>query len=292
VPSVLAVVVEPGRLSAGIVDEHGEAVVRDRVGTPGRDVWRTLEQLVLRVLAARPGDVAAPVAVGVSCASPVDLPAGAVTPALVGAWAGFPVRARLEDLTGLPVHLDSSAGAAATAEGWIGEASTLSSYFVVMLDQSVESACVIDGVRCLGAHGNAGSLAHLTVEPGGLRCGCGAEGCLSAYASIAAIESEQNRPIRRATPSIVERTGIMTGRALASAAAVFDCSRFLLGGALVDTFGEPFTDAVRREVAQRSRLTHLAHLEVVELSGFAQPLAAAASVAWRVGERGTAGPER
>jgi glucokinase len=278
---VVAIAVDHGRLAAGIVDERGEVLVRDRVGTPTREVWRTLEQLVLRVLAARPDDVPNPSAVGVSCAAPVDLPAGAVTPALLGAWAGFPIRARLEDLTGLPVHLDSLAGAAVTAEGWIGEAVRMETYFVVVLDQSVESACVVNGGRPRGAHGNAGSLAHVTVEPGGQRCVCGADGCLSAYASIAAIEAEINRPLRRATASIVERTGIMTGRALASASAMFDCSRFLLGGALVDTFGEPFMAALRRELTARSRLAHLGTIEVIELSGFAQPLTAAAAVALR-----------
>ena len=58
--TVLAVVVDPGRLAAGIVDQRGEVLVRDRIGTPTREVWRVLEQLVRRVLAARPDDVAAP----------------------------------------------------------------------------------------------------------------------------------------------------------------------------------------------------------------------------------------
>ena len=276
--TVLSVVVEPGRLAAGIVGPSGEILVRDRVGTPGREVWRSLEQLVRRVLAARPDDVAAPTAVGVSCAGPVDLPAGAVSPMLLPAWAGFPLRERLEDLTGLPVGLDSLAGAAIGAERWVGEAIESPSCVLILFDQTIESACVIDGVRLHGAHGNAGSVAHLEVEPGGLRCLCGAEGCLAAYATTTALESEMNRPLRRATPSIVERTGIMVGRAIASTAAALDVTTFLVGGSVVDAFGDPFLDVLRRELALRSRLNHLAGLRVVELSGYAQPLVAAASV--------------
>jgi glucokinase len=281
---VLSVVVDPGRLAAGIVDSLGEILVRDRVGTPGREVWRSLEQLVRRVLAARPEDVPAPTAVGVSCAGPVDLPAGAVSPMLLPAWAGFPLRERLEDLTGLPTRLDSLGGAAINAERWVGEAVDTPSCVLLLLDQTIESACVVDGIRLHGAHGNAGSIAHLDVDPGGLRCPCGAEGCLTVYATTTALEAEMNRPLRRATPSIIERTGIMAGRAIASTSAVLDVTTFLLGGSVVDAFGDPFLDALRRELALRSRLSHLDGLRVVELSGFAQPLVAAASVVLRPAE--------
>jgi glucokinase len=281
--TVLAVVVDPGRLAAGIVDQRGEVLVRDRIGTPTREVWRALEQLVLRVLAARPDDVAAPSAVAVSCAGPIDQPAGAVSPEALPAWSGFPLRQHFEDLTGLPVVLDTLAGATAEGELRYGDTLTTTTFFSVVLDRTIESACIIDGVRLRGAHGNAGSLAHITVDPGGQICVCGAAGCLAAFASASALEREMNRPLRRATPSIVERTGIMVGRAIASAAAVFDVSTFVLSGVVVDTFGDAMLDTMRRELAARMRLAHLDTLQVVEPSGFVQPLAGAAALIGNTG---------
>jgi glucokinase len=280
--TVLSVVVDPGRLAAGIVDHAGDVLVRDRVTTPGREIWRALEQIVGRVLAARAADVAVPAAVGVACAGPIDLTAGSVSPELIGAWTGFPLRRHLEDLTGLPVHLDTLAGAAATAQRWVGEAVDVPSFLLVVLDQTIESACVVDGRRLRGAHGNAGALAHLNVEPHGAPCACGALGCLTAYATIATLEGEMNRPLRRATPSIVERTGIMVGRAIASAVATFDVPVVFVTGGVVDTFGDPFLETVHREVMQRSRLEHLTGLRIVELSDPDGPLVAAAAVAIRV----------
>lgn len=277
--TVLAVVVDPGRLAAGIVSSDGEVLVRDRVGNPGREVWRSLEQLVLRVLAARSDDMAKPTAVGVSCAGSIDLPAGSVSPARIPAWSGFTLRTHLEDLTGLPVHLDTLAGAAIDAEQWIGDAVGVDSLALVTFDQTIESAVVVDGVRLRGAHGNAGALAHLQVEPDGMRCTCGATGCLNAYASTVALEAEMNRPLQRATASMIDRTGIMIGRAIASAAAAFDVTTFYVGGSVIDTFGDALLASVNRELVQRSRLEHLSSLRVVELSGFGQPLVAAASVA-------------
>ena len=130
----------------------------------------------------------------------------------------------------------------------------------------------------VGAHGNAGAVGHLTVEPGGRRCGCGARGCLDAYASATALRAEFGRPLRRATPSTIERTGIMIARAIASTAAVLDVTRFSLGGVVVDTFGAPMLDAVHRELSLRSRLEHLRGLEVDADVGSVSPLVGAAAI--------------
>jgi glucokinase len=287
-PPVLAVVVDPGRLAAAIVDRRGEVVVRDRVTTPNRDVWRTLAPLVQRVLAARPADVDEPVAAGVCCTGPVDLAAGAVSPIALPAWSAFPLREHLMELTGLPTALDTYAGAVTAAERWVGDAVDVDSFVTIVCDQTVESACVLEGRRIGGAHGNAGSIGHLNVEPGGRSCICGSHGCLSSYASASAIEAEMNRPLRRSTSSTMEQAGIMLGRAIASTTAVFDVTHVFLTGSVVDTFGDAMLGPMRREIEFRVRLEHLTRLTVAELSGFVQPLVGAAAVALQQAERVTA----
>jgi glucokinase len=140
----------------------------------------------------------------------------------------------------------------------------VSSDFVeVLLGSSVDSAAVVAGRRLRGAHGNAGSLAHVVVEPGGKACWCGARGCAETYLSTSAIESEINRPLQRATPSIVERTGIMLGRALSTLVVTVDVSTAFVSGPLVETMGSPMLDAARAEIGVRSRLPHVADLAVV-----------------------------
>jgi glucokinase len=276
---ILAVVVDSGRLAAGIVDRDGEVLIRDRVGTPNREIWRSLERLVRRVMAAKPAEIPTPIALGVSTIGPLDLQAGSVTPDTMGAWSSFPLRENLESLTGLPVALDSAAGASAEAERWIGEAVGLSSFMTLMLDQTIESACIVNGARLRGSHGNGGSLAHVVVDPSGRLCECGATGCLYAYASAAAIEAEINRPLRRATTSVIDRTGIMVGRAVASVIAAVDVTTVFVSGRVVDTFGDAMLESVRREVAARSRLENLEDFQLREPTGLIQPLVAAASLA-------------
>ncbi|WP_327102337.1 ROK family protein [Nonomuraea glycinis] len=46
---------------------------------------------------------------------------------------------------------------------------------------------VVDGRLVYGAHGAAGELGHLEVEPGGLPCPCGRRGCLERYVSLQAL---------------------------------------------------------------------------------------------------------
>lgn len=279
VDHVLAVAIEPSRLAAGLVDANGELLLRDRVTTPTSDVWRTLERLIRRIIAAAPPGLATPRAVGVSCVGPVDTRAGTVSPPLIPTWINFPLREHLERLTGREVELDSAGGAATEAERWIGEARGVSSYLSIRIDTTAESGGVIDGVRLSGARGNAASIAHVNVEPGGKKCRCGALGCLEAYVSSTALEAEFNRPLGRATQPVVERTGIMLARAVASMCATLDVTTVFLSGNVIDVLGDSMLEALYRELALRSRLKSLQGLKIIEPHERIGPLIAAASLA-------------
>lgn len=273
---VLAISIEPGRLAAGLVERDGNVLVRDRVAMPTRDVWRTLERMIRRVLAASGTESVS--AVGVSCAGPIDLDAGSVSPPHVPSWRSFPLREHLEVLTARPVVLDSAAGAAALAERWLGEATATNSYLMVIADAVVDSAVVVGGRRLSGAHGNAGSIAHTIVDAGGLECWCGSTGCLDPYVSSIALEAEMNRPLRRATASIVGRAGIMLGRAISSTAAIVDVNTVFVTGGVLDALGDGVLDACRREVALRTKLPNLDGLSIVEPVEHISPLVRAAAI--------------
>lgn len=253
----LAIDVGTDRLAAGVVDDDGEVVVRDRVATPPRDVWPALHRLVRRVLAAAPDDAVHLRRCGVSSEGPVSSLDGTVSPLHLPVWRDYQLRARIGELTGLPTVLGTTGHARVLAERWIGVAQGVDDVIVVLVSDAVEAGVVANGRLLRGRLGNAGQLGHVVVEPDGLPCPCGGSGCLTPYVSAAALEDETNRPLRRAPASIVERTGVMLGRAVASAVALFDSRMVLLAGAVPAAFGAPLLDAARRELDQRSRLTHL-----------------------------------
>ena len=283
--TTLAVVIEGQRLAAGLVDASANVIVRDRIATPPHDAWPGLERMIRRVLAAAPSGTPRPAAVATVCSGPIDAQAGSFSPPYIYSWSNFPLRERLEELTELPVSVDSLAGAVANfrarGHGPGGAESAPSSFLEVLLGSSVDSACVVAGRRLRGAHGNAGSLAHVTVEPEGKPCWCGARGCAETYLSTSAIESEINRPLQRTTPSIVERTGIMLGRALSTVAVTVDVSAAYVSGPLVETLGAPLLLAARTEIEVRSRLPNVADLAVLPRGD--APLLVAAMFAGRGG---------
>ena len=289
-PTYLAIDVGTDRLAAGVVDETGDVVVRDRVATPPRDVWPALHRLVRRVVAARPEDADALEICGVSCEGPIDRDGGTVTPLHLPVWQGFELRERVRDLTGLPTVLGPVGHARVLAERWTGGAKDVDDVMVLLMSAAVEAGVVCNGRLLQGRLGNAGALGHVVVEPDGLPCPCGGLGCLTSYVSSSAIEEETNRPLRRAPASVIERTGMMIGRAVASAVAVFDLRLVLLAGAVPAAFGLPLLEAARRELDQRSRLAHVragadrsehrVALDVTTLGTVAPLVGAAALARW------------
>jgi glucokinase len=278
---VLAVAVESARLAAALVDVDGNILVRDRVTMPSRDVWRSLERLVRRVTAAAPESMTPFASVAASCVGPVDEQAGTVSPPYVPGWVSFPLRRHFEDLTGKPVVVASAGAAAAEAERRAGEALTTPSFLAIVADGVVDSACVIEGRRLTGVRGNAGSVAHITVDPSGLTCWCGAVGCLEPYLSSIALEAEMNRPLRRANQSTIERSGMMLGRAIASMCAMVDVTTVFVSGSVIDAFGDLLIETARKELRTRSRLPNLEDLAVIEPVEHITPLVRAAALVRR-----------
>jgi glucokinase len=282
-PGYLAIDVGLTRLAAGVVDQHGEVLVRDRVATPSRNVWPALTQLVGRVLAANPGEVA-PVVCGVTCPGPIDRGTGAMKPVGMPLWHDFPIRRELAAVTGLDVEVDTAGRALALAELWRGDAASRPAaeqcFATMVLGDDVDGGFVIGGRLASGLTGNLGQFGHIVVEPDGMPCVCGAAGCLTMYAGARGLEASTNRELRRTPAAIVERTGIMVARACASVAAMLDVTEIVLGGAVPSVLGEPFFEALDRELDQRSGLRHLQAMKVRGVSaGRIGPLVAAAAVA-------------
>lgn len=124
----------------------------------------------------------------------------------------------------------------------------------------VGAAAVVDGVVDAGPRGWAGEIGHITVQPDGPRCGCGAHGCLEVYAGKRALlanaglqppvsartlsemadqDGEAGAQIRAA----LDKAGWALGVALSGALNVLDIQDVVLGG----EFG-PLADHLRPRI--------------------------------------------
>jgi glucokinase len=276
VDTYLAVDVGGTKLAAGIVDGDGAILVRDRVATPTREVWPALARLVGRVLAAAPEP---PLGCGVGCAGPINPAEQSVSPLHMPSWQDFPLGSELAALTSLPVRVDLDARALVMGEAWCGAAVGQTDFIGVVMGTGVGGGVISRGKLLEGRHGNAGHIGHFIVEPNGRDCLCGGRGCLESYCGGRAIEAETGRPPQRAPQAIVERTGLLVGRALASVAAVCDVRLAIVGGSVALGFGEPFFNAVQQELDLRARLSFTQGINVLPAGlGADAPLIGAAAL--------------
>ncbi len=283
----LAIDIGGTKLAAGLVTTAGDLLEARRVPTPHTDdadeLFAALAALVLEVL----GHDARPVVCGVGCGGPMDRHRGTVSPLNIAAWRHFPLRARLEELTGLVVALDNDAKALALGEGWTGAAQHRQNFLAMVVSTGVGGGLVVDNRLLDGASGNAGHVGHVIVEPDGRRCACGARGCLEAEASGTAIAAMTGRPPAEATPDVVDRTGRLVGRAVASVVSLLDIELVVVGGSVALGFGDPFFAAANTELHERARLSFTADARIVPSGlGTGGPLVGAGALGWRAADRG------
>jgi len=281
----LAIDIGGTKLAAGHVDAGGQLLGHRVAPTP-----RTDDPEALFVALA---DVVSPLVsgadlVGVGCGGPMTSGGETVTPLNIPAWKDFPLRARLAELTGLPVFVDNDAKALALGEGWRGAAVGVDDYLAMVVSTGVGAGIVLDGRLLDGAGGNAGHIGHVIVEPGGRLCVCGARGCLEAEASGTAIAAMTGRPASEADAETVARCGRLVGRAVASVANLLDLRLAVAGGSVALGFGEPFFRAAQDELDRSARISFSRGARIVPVGlGADGPLVGAA----RVGFRGLTTPE-
>jgi glucokinase len=283
----LAVDIGGTKLAVGLVDDTGDLLHEAQVPTPahgdGDAMFRALDELIGTVRGVgRDRGWAEPVVCGVGTGGPMTLHGVTVSPVNIPAWRAFPLRARLLEATGLPVHIDNDAKALALAEGWKGAAAGVADFIGMVVSTGVGGGIVLDGRLLDGADGNAGHIGHITVVPDGSPCACGAQGCLEAEASGTGIARRTGRPSKDATADEIERAGTMVGRAVASVANLLDLELAVVAGSVALGFGAPFFAAAQREIDLRARLD-FARSTVIRPAGLGReaPLVGAAAVGWR-----------
>ena len=278
------------KVAAGAVDEQGGIVASARRDTPSHDPTKIEEIIadVVRELQAT-HDVEA---VGIGAAGFVDASRSTVIFAPNLAWRDEPLRKAIEARCELPVVVENDANAAAWAEARFGAGRGEKYLVMLTLGTGLGGGLVIDGQLYRGRLGIAAELGHITVEPGGRRCGCGGRGCWERYASGRALVREAQE-IATLSPAIASRlldlaggrpeaitglavteaaqdgdegaleafrvVGTWLGHGMAAMAAVLDPGMFVLGGG-VSAAGELLREPAMRTLQER--ITARAYREV------------------------------
>ncbi|MBP7997891.1 MAG: ROK family protein [Chloroflexi bacterium] len=133
-------------------------------------------------------EVGPPDVIGVSFGGPADVTQGVVRLSHhVAGWDNVPLADWLEDEFGVPVVVDNDANAAALGEHRLGAGRGLDDLFYVTVSTGVGGGWVLNGEVHRGRGRMAGEIGHVVVNPGGMACVCGKQGCVEAEACGPAI---------------------------------------------------------------------------------------------------------
>ena len=144
---------------------------------------------------------------------------------------------------------------------------------------------IISGGKILnGRIGNAGHIGHVIVEPDGRLCACGSHGCLEAHASGRSIEAITGKPAAEAGLEVIQNTGRLVARALASVGAIVDLRSAVIAGSVALGFGDPFFETVQNELNRIAKIEFIRDFTVCRAGlGQLSPLVGAAAVARNLG---------
>ncbi|MGW7267359.1 ROK family protein [Streptomyces sp. NPDC054842] len=200
---------------------------------------------------------------GIAVSGDVDRADGVVRYSPFLEWRDVPLAELAGAATGLPVTVDNDVRALTVAEQWFGAGVGLPDFALVTVGAGIGCGLVVHGRVVSGAHGVAGEIGHVSIDPAGPLCHCGNRGCVEAIASDSAIVAG----VREATGvhvadaaealdlahdgdpgarQVYARAGAAIGRGIATVANLLGPERVIISGeglAAYDLFAEQIRDA-------------------------------------------------
>jgi glucokinase len=272
---------------AAVVDvTSGEVLASARKRTKagrGQDfvAHRTIEVARAALEAADLQNGAHLLAVGIGAAGQIDRQAGVILDAPNLGVKDMPLRELLGSEFGCPVAVGNDVEVAALGEYLYGSGHSYKNFVCVFIGTGIGAGIIQNGRLYTGLSGTAGEIGHLTVEASGRICGCGARGCLEAYASRTAITRAVMAEIHHGRKSVLAdeaalqlkggeaiiRSGLLAsaiqqkdelvievvseaadylGYGLASVMNFYNPEAIILGGGVIEAVDLLFERAVRR----------------------------------------------
>ncbi|MFG2960065.1 ROK family protein [Streptomyces sp. NPDC048291] len=209
-------------------------------------------------------DFGAPVlGLGIAVSGDVDRSEGVVRYSPFLDWRNVALAELAAMTTGLPVVVDNDVRALTVAEQWFGAGVGLSDFAVVTVGAGIGCGLVVHGRVVSGAHGVAGEIGHVAIDPAGPLCHCGNRGCVEAIAGDAAIVTRMREVTGRQVADsaaalalahegvpgareVYARAGEAIGRGIATVANLFGPERVIISGeglAAYDLFAEQILDS-------------------------------------------------
>ena len=254
-------------LKGELVDPYGAVLAARAAPTPrgaeARDAIAALGHALLSEAGA--GAVAG---AGVVVPGVVDPRAGLATYSANIGWRDLELVESLGAAWSLPVRIGNDVAAGGVAEHRTGAGRGTADQVFVPIGTGIAAALLSSGRLVSGDGGATAELGHVVVRPG-VRCGCGGDGCVEAWASAAGIARRyaelSGRPVAGAKDVADLLDGDPVARqvwadavealagGLTTVALLFGPALVVIGGGLGHA-GERLLAPLREALAQRARV--------------------------------------
>jgi len=212
----------------------------------------------------------------IAAPGPIDVKRGVLVNPPNLPWQNVPLAAMMSRATGARVQLANDADMAGLGEFHHGAGRGTNNMVYITWSTGVGGGLIVGGKLHRGAHGTAGEIGHMIIDPNGPLDNCGQRGCLEAFVSGTALARQTGRTAVEVFAAasqgdgemrmVVERAARYMGLALISLTNVLDPELFVIGGGvsrswaliqptLVETLhSSPFIKPARRPAVRRARL--------------------------------------
>ncbi|HKV26610.1 MAG TPA: ROK family transcriptional regulator [Candidatus Acidoferrum sp.] len=181
--AIVVVDLRPSTTAIAISDANGRFLSQEGIHTPSdaETAVPVLAQKIRQLIANHPDLIFE--GIGISVPGRFDDYQQRVVFAPNLKWQQFDLRGPLERATGLRVELENAANACVLAEVWFGSGERARDLVVVTISEGVGVGVFSHGHLVKGWNGLAGEFGHVSLDPDGPLCGCGARGCWEVFAS-------------------------------------------------------------------------------------------------------------
>jgi predicted NBD/HSP70 family sugar kinase len=183
---VIAIDLRPNQATVGTVDLNGRLLDRQIVPitSDAAASTRRLIDCVERLRATVPRKSIE--GIGIAIPGRVDPATQQMIFAPNLHWPDFDLKKAVETATRLPVKMENAATACLLAEITFRRMDGVRDIVLVTVSEGIGAGVFSDGHLVLGHHGMAGEFGHVSLDPAGIRCGCGRKGCWETLASCSA----------------------------------------------------------------------------------------------------------
>ena len=277
--------IDPTAIEVTSVDFSGRYLDRKTVPLVSQERQSIIESAIENIAAMFRGTGSGAgrcLGVGIGVTGLVDTASGVVlySPILPG-WENVDLSSAVGDALSAEVVVDDSVRCMALAEKRYGNGRGESNYLYLYAGHGVGSAIMLGDRLYRGRNGVAGEIGHVTVRENGVRCSCGNHGCLETLVSSSAVLREVEKSIgenvhtsliewssteKRLTLEdlareadkgdklaniVISHVGEDIGIGLADIVNVLDPGVVILGGEVIESFGDSLMERIQGTVALR-----------------------------------------